>query len=269
MRITIILVLVGLFCNLNLNGQTRTIIGRVISEDLEALPEVNIQNIDTLLLGKTDIDGRFKINIPQKTDKILFSWIGMEWTEIKLQNDCDTLEVVMMYDAIYDFMSSKKSDRLRKKRFNELPKHHSDAVKKGLFKNYDICYERFFKPYKPALDSINKELKSKRKQIKETYKALLIGDTIRIPYSGDWRYDGTDRTTLHSYSYVVDGDNFDCIIKGIITEKNKRKGGYNIVYRVIDCKDCRFDNIVLNKKELKVGELIEYNMRYLKILKDK
>ncbi len=265
----IIIILVGLFCNFNLNGQTRTIIGRVISEDLEALPEVNIQNSDTLLLGKTDIDGRFIINIPPNTDKILFSWIGMEWTKIKLQDDCDTIEVVMMYDAIYDFMSSNKIDRLRRKRFDELLNLHSSAVKKGHFAKNTICYDREFKPEKPTLDSIGRELESKRKQIKETYKALVIGDTIRIPYSGEWRYDGTDRTTLHSYSYVVDGDNFDCIIKGIITEKNNRKGGYNLVCKVIDCKNCHFDNIVLNKKELKDGELIEYNMRYFKILKDK
>ncbi len=269
MRITIILVLAVLFFNLNLNGQTRTIIGRVISEDLEPIPEANIQSVDTLLLGKTDIEGRFKINIPQKTDKLLFSWICMEWTTIELQKDCDTIEVVMMCDVIYDFMSSKKIDKLRKKRFDEIPKFHSDAIKKGLFSNSSICYMREFKPEKPSLDSISKELKSKRKQIKKSFKELASGDTIRIPYHGNWGYDGTDRTTLHSYSYVVDGDNFDCIIEGIITGKNKRKSGYNIVFRVIDCKDCRYDNIILNRKEMKVGELIEYNMKYIKTLKNK
>ena len=69
MRIWIIF-LTGLFFNVSLFGQTRTIIGRVITEDLEPLVMVHIQTSDTVLLGKTDIDGRFKINIPQETDKL-------------------------------------------------------------------------------------------------------------------------------------------------------------------------------------------------------
>jgi hypothetical protein len=269
MRIATILTLIILFTNLGLNGQTRTIIGRVISEYLEPFPMVYIQNSDKLLLGKTDMDGRFIISIPQETERLLFGTVGMEWAEIKLKKDCDTVEVVMMYDGTYDFMSSKKIDRDRKKRFDKLSIVHSEALRNGLFKNNYICYNREFKPEKPSLDSISRVLKLKREQIKDTYKALMVGDTIRIPYSGEWRYDGTDRTTLHFYSYVVDGENFKCIIKGIITGKNKRKGGYNISYRVIDCKDCHFDDIVFNGKELKVGELIEYNMRYFKIIKNK
>jgi hypothetical protein len=269
MKITPILISALLFLNLNINGQTRTIVGRVISEDMEPLPMVYIQNSDTLLLGKTDMDGRFIISIPQETGRLLFGYVGMEWTEIKLMKDCDTVEVVMMYAGTYDFMTFRKVDRLRKKRFDKLPIAHSEAVRNGLFSTTTICYERKFKPEKPALDSISLELKSKRKQIKKIYKGLAVGDTIRIPYSGSWRDDGTDRTTLYSYSYVVDGDNFDCVIKGIITEKNKHKGGYNLVYRVIDCKDCLFANIVLNRKELKVGELIEYNMKHFKVLKNK
>lgn len=269
MRIATILILIILFINLDLNGQTRTITGRVVSEDLEALPYVNVQNSEKLLLAKTDLEGRFKISIQQETDKLIFSWLGMELTEIKLKDKCDTVEVVMMYSGTYDFMSSNKIDRLRKKRFDELANLHSNAVKKGLFATNTICYSRQFKPDKPILDSIGRVMNQRRKQIKETFKEFALGDTIRIPYSGSWRHDGTDRTTLHSYSYVVDGENFNCIIKGIITSKNKRKNGYNLVYRVIDCKDCHYDNIVLNKKELKVGELIEYNMKYFKILKNK
>lgn len=272
MKITIILLLAVLIFNLNLNGQTRTIIGRVISEDFEPLPILDIKNSDTVLIGKTDMDGYFKISISQEIDRLLFSYVGMEWTEISLKKDCDTIEVLIMNDVIYDFITLKKIDRLRKKRFDNLPNLHSDAVKNGLFENNNICYERVFEEYNPpklVLDSIKKENKLKRKQIKDTFKGLVLGDNIRIPYSGSWRDDGTDRTTLHSFSCGVDGEDFECIIKGVITEKNKRKGGYNIVYRVIDCNNCHYDNIVLNGKELKEGELIEYNMKYFKVLIDK
>ena len=271
MRIVTILILIILFIDLGLNAQTRTITGRVISEDLELLPMVYIQNSDTLLLGKTDMDGQFIIRIPQETGRLLFGYVGMEWTEIKLSKDCDTVEVVMMYGVNYDFMTLRKVDRLRKKRFDNLPSLHSDAVRNGLFENTNICYERVFKthnPTKPVLDSLSKVYKTKRKQINVTFKGLDLSDTIRIPYSGSWREDGTDRTTLHSYSNGVDGEDFDCIIRGVITDKNKRKGGYNLVCRVIDCKDCHYDNIVLNGKVLRVGEMIEFNMKYFKLLRN-
>ena len=66
------MVFVVLFFNLNLNGQTRSIIGRVISEDLESIPMLDVRNSDSLLLGQTDMDGRFQIIIPQGTDSLLF-----------------------------------------------------------------------------------------------------------------------------------------------------------------------------------------------------
>jgi hypothetical protein len=181
-KISIILVLPILFFNLNLNGQTRTIIGRVISEDLESLPMLDIRNSDSLLLGKTDMDGRFKISIPQETDSLSFRYLGMEWTNIRLKKECDTIEVVLMYDAIYDFMTSRKIDRLRKKRFDNLPNIHSDAVNIGLFESNNICYDRDFEAYKPDLDRISKELKEFGKTNKNDFKDLNIGDIVKIPF---------------------------------------------------------------------------------------
>jgi hypothetical protein len=277
MKITTILILDILFLSLNLSGQNRIITGRVITDyGLEPLPMLYIQNSDTVLLGKTDMDGRFTISIPQETERLLFNYVGMEWTEIKLKKDCDTVEVVMMYDGTYDFMTLKKVDRLRKKRFDNLPNLHSEAVKKGLFQNNSICYEREFKPDNPpksVLDSISKEYKYRKAQIKAMFKGLAIGDTIRIPYFETSRFNGADGTTLQSYSFTFDGENFDYIIRGVITDKNKRKGGYNIVYRVIDCTGCHYNNMIINEpyypgQELKVGETIEHNMKYSKTLKN-
>src|SRR5512145_2899623 len=95
MRIATILILIILFVDLNLNGQTRTIVGRLISEDFEPLPGLDIRNSDSVLLGKTDMDGRFKFSIPQETDSLKFRYIGMEWTDIRLNKDCDTIEVIL------------------------------------------------------------------------------------------------------------------------------------------------------------------------------
>jgi hypothetical protein len=106
MRIILTFVFVIFFVTGNLFCQTRTISGRIISEDLEELPVVSIHQIDTALIGKTDINGRFSIEIPSDTDSLILTFIGFEWTTIQLQADCDTLEVIMMYDVIYDFYVS-------------------------------------------------------------------------------------------------------------------------------------------------------------------
>ena len=144
MRISILLVLTVFFFNLHLNGQTRTLTGRVISEDFEPLPMLEIKNSDNVSLGKTDMDGRYIISIPQETDSLLFGYVGMENAYIRLKKDCDIVEVVMMYGVHYDFISLKKVERLRKKRFDNLQSLHSDAVKNGLFENINICFEREF-----------------------------------------------------------------------------------------------------------------------------
>ncbi|AHW62336.1 hypothetical protein FH5T_19840 [Draconibacterium orientale] len=118
--------------------------GRIITEDLEELPGVWIQNRDTLLIGKTDLNGYFKIEIPPETNKLLLSFIGMEWTIINLKQNCDIIEVVMMYDVIYDFMASRKVNRLRLKRFKELPKLHRAAYENGIFLTEEQCYVQDF-----------------------------------------------------------------------------------------------------------------------------
>jgi len=132
----------------------------------------------------------------------------------------------MLYAGTYDFMSLRKVDRLRKKRFDNLISLHTDAVRNGLFSNNNVCYENVFITHNPTRqvnDSLSKAYKSKRKQIKVTFKGLDPGDTIRIPFSGSWRDDGTDRTTLHLYSNGVDNKVFGCNIIVVITNKNKIK----------------------------------------------
>jgi hypothetical protein len=191
----------------------------------------------------------------------------MEWTTIKVPMNCNELEIIMMVDGHYDYKSAKKIDRLRKKRFNKLPKLHAEAVTKGIFVNTSPCYTREFQPYKPRLDQIRKELIIKRKQIKDSFEALAVGDTIRIPYSGTYRSDGTDRTMLSVWSYTTDTEEFDCIIEGVVIDKNKRNKGYNIVYKVTATDSCNYDSIIYNEKNMIVGEVFEHNMKYFKVLK--
>ncbi len=152
MKIKYLIIILVLFLGFFVNGQNRSVYGKVISEDLEPLAGVQIKNSDNELLGETDFDGRFKIIISQKNDSLLFRFTGMEFADIKLKEDCENVEVIMMYYVIYDFITSKKIDRLRKKRFKKLNEKHLLATDKGIFQNKQSCYVRNFKPIQPDLD---------------------------------------------------------------------------------------------------------------------
>jgi len=128
-------------------AQDLTLKGRIISEDLEVLPEVKITNQKNELLGVTDIEGRFEISIPNEVLKLNISFVGMEPTIIELSGNCNFLEVVVMIETLYDFMSLKKVDRLRMKRFKKLPELHKEAFEKGIFKTDKACYTQEFIPY--------------------------------------------------------------------------------------------------------------------------
>jgi hypothetical protein len=263
MKITTILIIAVLIFNLNLNGQTRTIIGRVISEDLEPLPGLYIENSEYVLLGKTEMDGRFKISIPQETDSLLFRYVGMEWTGIRLKKDCDNVEVVIMYDAIYDFMTSSKIDRLRKKRFDNLPKLHSNAVENGLFKNNNTCYERFFKADKSALDSISKVLKKKGKENKNNFKDLKIRDVVKIPFGLDsskksisTHYSPCENCTEEDYDYVIEGE---------ILKKYRRK--LTLEIKITEMPN--YETLEYRRKDLRIGCNFKYEMKYFEVIIEK
>jgi hypothetical protein len=263
MKVSILLVLTILILNLNLNGQTRTIIGRVISEDLESLPMLDIRDSNSLLLGKTDMDGRFKITIPQETDSLLFRYLGMEWTDIRLKKECDTVEVVMMYDVIYDFMTSRKIDKLRKNRFDNLPTLHSNAVKNGLFYHDMVCYDRAFEAYKPDLDRIGKELKKKGKANKHDFKYLKVGQTVKIPFGLDssekrisTHYTPCETCTEKDYDYVIEGE---------IINKHRRK--LTLEIKISEMQP--YGSLEYGGKIINVGSDFKYEMKYFEVIIDK
>lgn len=265
MKFKTILTTIFLLSNLSLIGQPRTIQGRVISEDLEPLPGVRILGRDTILLGETDLYGRFKMNIPPNIETLSLSWVGMEWTSIKLKPNCDTLEIITFYDAIYHFRSSKKVDRLRSRQFKKLPKLHLQAYNQGLFDKKAICYSRDFEPYKPRLDEIGREMRKKEIAIKQFFKKVIVGDTIAIPFSEEYRHNKADTTNLGLYSAFVGKVSSTCITKGIVLDKHKKHRGYNLVYQVIDCGHCRPSSLY-DGKAIKIGAIFEYNMRNFKVL---
>ena len=70
--------------------------GRIITEDLEVLPEATINNQNNELLGVTDIEGNFDISNPKEVSKLKICSVGMETTVIELSGDCDFLEIIVI-----------------------------------------------------------------------------------------------------------------------------------------------------------------------------
>lgn len=141
-----------------LYSQTKTIKGRVISEDFETLPMVIIKLNDKDEIGQTDLEGFFQIDIPSSEKEILFDFVGMESVVIKLEEKCDKAEVVMMYLRSYDFISPKQVEKKRKKRHNMITKIHTQAFEKGLFETDCPCYKREFESNYPPCDRTTSSL---------------------------------------------------------------------------------------------------------------
>jgi CarboxypepD_reg-like domain len=147
MRLISISILLLLLSSLNISAQTKIITGKIIDEfDLHAIWGIRIQNSDTLLLAETDRDGKFKIEIPANEHSLLISGVGYEWTTINFKNTCDHFDIILMELGTYDFISLKKVDKLRMKRFKKLPEFHLTAYKKGIFAIEQPCYEKPFIP---------------------------------------------------------------------------------------------------------------------------
>ena len=145
-KLLILFIVIGIsMCNLY--SQNKTIKGRVIADDLETMPLVSIMINDTAEVGKTDLDGFFQIDIPFTEKNILFKSVGLDPTTIELEDKCDEVEVVMMLSGTYDFITLKKVDRLRMKRFMKLPELHKEAFEKGIFKTEYACYIYEFEPH--------------------------------------------------------------------------------------------------------------------------
>lgn len=244
----------------------KIITGRVIDEDLEAMPFVRVLVSDTLFLGETNLEGYFEVSVPKGTDDISFGSVGYEMAPVSIPDSCADLEVILLYNVLYHYISNRKVDRLRKRRFDKMPELHRTAMENGLFSKEAPCYQREFVPYKPQLDEIGRYLKKESKAVKEYFKELEIGDTIKVPYSGSYRADGTDRTSLSVFSYAVDDGNFDCIIEGVVVKKNRRNGGFNLVYEVVNTRLCKYDSIVYHEKEIRVGDVLTHNMKYFKVI---
>ncbi|MFD0767045.1 carboxypeptidase-like regulatory domain-containing protein [Mucilaginibacter lutimaris] len=134
-----------------LYAQNKTIKGKVIDDNLETLPFVSIFISDTIKVGKTALDGFFKIDIPVSVKKITLRTVGLEPATIKIEDECNDVEVIMMLSGSYDFMPPNRVDKLRMKKFRKLPNLHKEAFEKGIFKTDKACYTQEFTYYHKSI----------------------------------------------------------------------------------------------------------------------
>jgi hypothetical protein len=150
MKKSIIIGVLILLSNSCLYSQNTEIRGRVIDNHLlKALGYVEIFIQDTVLVGRTDLNGYFRIGVPISETRLKFMSVGMETAVIEITSQCDEVEIVMMYRGTYDFTTPRKIDRLRMKEFNELPRLHREAFGKGIFVTEKACYVQQFMPRYP------------------------------------------------------------------------------------------------------------------------
>ena len=137
-----------LFQTLNIFGQTRTIKGKIILElDLTPIHGVRLEYADSSLMAVTDENGEFNVQVPTRPLTISIGGGGFEPTKITLSDSCETVDIILMASFYYDFMTLKKVDRLRLKRFKTLPDLHLAAFEKGIFSTRQACYQQSCKLY--------------------------------------------------------------------------------------------------------------------------
>jgi hypothetical protein len=115
-------------------AQNQLLNGKVIGQELIPLPAIQIFDEQGVLLGKTDFEGRFQINLPSNITKISFQGIGYQTEIINITKDCSYIQLVFLQQWIYDFVSEQKAKRkLRKDRKKQLPLLYDKAFTQGIF----------------------------------------------------------------------------------------------------------------------------------------
>jgi hypothetical protein len=252
----------------DISGQTHVVTGLVLEDDLNPLPLTETWAGNHKLVGTTDMNGRFSIIIPDSNKTLFFRNLGYELAVINLDQNCNTIEIILLSASTHDFMSSKKIDRSRLKRFNALPQLHLEAVKKGVFSNKEVCYSREFQPQKPSIDSIAKQMKRIARLNKLYFNNIKIGDTVCVPFGGSNQVDKSGSINLipySSYSNPEKNANYDFVIDALVVDKDAVRKDLNLNLKVINC-DFKGYTASWDGKTIINGEPFNYNMQRYKLL---
>ncbi|WPP49260.1 SusC/RagA family TonB-linked outer membrane protein [Catalinimonas niigatensis] len=123
-----------LFCFTAVQAQTRTVSGKVSSaESGESLPGVNVIVKGTTVGTVTDVHGNYRLNVPQDSETLVFSFIGLTEQEISINGrsaiDVEMIEdarqlsevVVQAYGASSDALNTQQTETVDAESFENFP----------------------------------------------------------------------------------------------------------------------------------------------------
>ena len=133
----------------DVTGQVRIVAGKVVGSEFRTRKTDAAYEFWNLayakifwqdaVIGTTDSLGRFRIELPDIVDVIKIGAIGMYPETIRISEKCDYLEIILLPDAIYDFVTLKKEEKLRKKDRSILPELYQKAFERGVLKQAIPC----------------------------------------------------------------------------------------------------------------------------------
>jgi hypothetical protein len=122
-------------------GQERIITGKIIGQELTEFPGVVVMDSDTeKVLDTTNFDGKFEFKYSSDIKKIKFIFVMTQEEEIEISESCNHIELILLEEWIYDFVSLKTAERKKRRdRKRILPKLYAEAYENGIFKNKKSC----------------------------------------------------------------------------------------------------------------------------------
>jgi hypothetical protein len=116
--------------------------GKIIGQDLLPLPAIVIANENDDIIAQTDFEGHFEIVCPVKLSTLRLSNIGYQSEQFELKINCFNIEIILLENWIYDFISLKKADKkLKRDRKKIIRSLYNEAYEKKIFKAKDCSLE--------------------------------------------------------------------------------------------------------------------------------
>ena len=144
----IITILLVFFSVNSIYSQSRVYQGKVIFNlDFEPVIFADIFINDSIKIGRTGMDGCFQFETSLPIEKLTFRYVGMEEAELKLSENCNHIELIMIDDPHQCFITLRKINKQRRKKYKNLPKLHKKAYEKGIFQSPEACYIQEFHEY--------------------------------------------------------------------------------------------------------------------------
>ncbi len=120
-------------------GQERIITIKVRDEDFTALPGVMVKS-NSKEIGMTDLNGNFQFKLTPEINYLEFVFLGLEAEKVMIKENCNNIELIMLNEATYCFVSLKAAERkIKRNRKRKIPKLYNEAYESGVFTNTQSC----------------------------------------------------------------------------------------------------------------------------------